>query len=661
MDDDEYIYAPTIEKPLPCVFIQIWLLDTWGGNPAWVSIKDGQATNNGHYSIDCELDLPCAIKIYIWANIPDVVVVRPSFDLAYYYETDEINILADNKNQMDVDILLDPNQENDLKWSNIVATIYDEFAWIKDNTGTVVQGGVQRDDYIDVIYPYDSEQTSFYNSALDKIYLRSNDWLNDNTIQHEYGHAIMNAVGSSIFPTSALQMHDVFSEISETFAFSEGWAEFISCCVDNNATNLVYYLDPTGDVRYYNTIEENHWEKYEESETLMNDPLFDGEYVEGSVASILWDIFDDSTAIDVDEFHVEGNIFYSDGIDVINDDDMYITPEIIEPTFDDGLQMGIDEIFDVIINSKPDTILNFWDGWFSDVGNTAGIRNSPDNIHWMKAIYYNHGVKVNSKGNPETAPAPNLYMDILSSPSGGYSGTISLYASYVTDLDAEDIDFLRCRFEYYADSNGNGIADDGNNKWELVPNSESTNSNYDRTASWDTRSVLDGCYLLRAVVDDDMLETFRNYSDNPITVDNSKPISSVTPLGAYWRKDPSITITATASNGLSGVNNVKLYYRFSSNNATWTSWSQFGSADATVPYEWSFGDPNIGWPSGQGYYQFYSIATDNAGNVEAAPTTADAGYDTTFQHATKHSHKLFMIRSSYIPGEGNEERQLHRR
>jgi uncharacterized lipoprotein NlpE involved in copper resistance len=99
------------------------------------------------------------------------------------------------------------------------------------------------------------------------------------------------------------------------------------------------------------------------------------------------------------------------------------------------------------------------------------------------------------------------------------------------------------------------------------------------------------------------------------------PTSSVNPLPP-WKKTMPFTVTATASAG-SGVKNVTLYYRYSSNGAVWTEWASYG-VDTQAPWSWSF-------TGSDGYYQFYSIAVDNDGHVEDPPSTADAstGIDTT--------------------------------
>jgi len=105
--------------------------------------------------------------------------------------------------------------------------------------------------------------------------------------------------------------------------------------------------------------------------------------------------------------------------------------------------------------------------------------------------------------------------------------------------------------------------------------------------------------------------------------DNTPPTSSVDIISPYWQISTPFTITATVFYDNSGIANVSLYYRYSNDNSSWSSWILFGT-DYASPWSWEFN-----FPEGIGYYQFYSIAVDNAGNTEPAPETADAicGYD----------------------------------
>ena len=100
--------------------------------------------------------------------------------------------------------------------------------------------------------------------------------------------------------------------------------------------------------------------------------------------------------------------------------------------------------------------------------------------------------------------------------------------------------------------------------------------------------------------------------------DTTPPSSSVNPISPYWQYMYTMTITATSTDSLSGTSKLQLYYRYSSDNSTWSDWTLYGT-DTSPPWEWTFD-----FPDGEGYYEFYSIATDNAENQEEPPATADA-------------------------------------
>jgi len=104
-------------------------------------------------------------------------------------------------------------------------------------------------------------------------------------------------------------------------------------------------------------------------------------------------------------------------------------------------------------------------------------------------------------------------------------------------------------------------------------------------------------------------------------VDNDPPRSNVLPISPYWNGGP---VQAVATDE-SGVANVTLWYRYSGDNSTWGSWTQF-STHSSPPWTWPFT-----FPGGEGYYEYYSTAADTMGNVEPPPAVADAseGYDIT--------------------------------
>ncbi len=102
--------------------------------------------------------------------------------------------------------------------------------------------------------------------------------------------------------------------------------------------------------------------------------------------------------------------------------------------------------------------------------------------------------------------------------------------------------------------------------------------------------------------------------------DDAKPSSSVDTISPYWQNIIPMEITATASDDGTGIKEVALYYNYSADNATgWTGWTLYGTNDTNEPFNWSFTPPH-----GDGYYRFYSIATDNSSLIEDLP----ADYDT---------------------------------
>lgn len=108
-----------------------------------------------------------------------------------------------------------------------------------------------------------------------------------------------------------------------------------------------------------------------------------------------------------------------------------------------------------------------------------------------------------------------------------------------------------------------------------------------------------------------------------ILIDFEVPSSSVDVIYPYWHITAPGIINASATEALSGLDNIELWYRFSSNNSTWEGWTLFG-IDTDNPWSWDFDFNN-----GSGFYEFYSRATDNASNMEIYLPSAQAivGFD----------------------------------
>lgn len=107
-------------------------------------------------------------------------------------------------------------------------------------------------------------------------------------------------------------------------------------------------------------------------------------------------------------------------------------------------------------------------------------------------------------------------------------------------------------------------------------------------------------------------------------LEKEPPLSSIEPVKPFWILEQPLPLTIAATDNISGIRDVELWYRYSDDNTTWQDWSLFGKAES-VPYAFDFS-----FPDGNGYYELYSAATDRHGNTEIDLETdvVRCGYDT---------------------------------
>ncbi len=128
-------------------------------------------------------------------------------------------------------------------------------------------------------------------------------------------------------------------------------------------------------------------------------------------------------------------------------------------------------------------------------------------------------------------------------------------------------------------------------------------------------SLDDGYYQFYSVAND----TAGNQEETPvlpdatIIYDTQRPASSIEDITLYWYDTIPVSINTYASDNLSGVKTIELWYRFSMNNVTWGDWISFGTK-AWPSCSFNFTPLNV-----DGNYQFYTIAEDEAGNTESIP------------------------------------------
>jgi len=369
---------------------------------------------------------------------------------------------------------------------------------------------------VEVEFP--STETSMFHAPDDYISINQGGGWQEITLWHEYGHAVMWAAYGNAYPE--FQTHLTHSPTVETdggFALIEGWAELFQCAVDNNATALIQggmptigYTSAGYEIEMGTCIEGNYWQLVTDDGGQED---WDGDIIEGSVASILWDIYDDSSAIDkftlISDPITGGDIDWdwsSDGKDILSwafdHNDVLCKNE-----FEESFSKGIDELLYILINYKPQDIVALYNNWFN-----SGLEG----LHWMKAIYMNHGIT-----RPwETAPVINS-MNIINREGAEapyYGGILQLSANAV-DSDAEDYDYLEVNWYYMRDYNENGIADDIDG-WVRIGH-HSTRSGDAFSRGWDTSSLpQDGHYIIKAEANDDI---FTGSSELSIIVDNTPP------------------------------------------------------------------------------------------------------------------------------------------
>lgn len=259
-----------------------------------------------------------------------------------------------------------------------------------------------------------------------------------------------------------------------------------------------------------------------------------------------------------------------------------------------------------------------WGAWSNYGQNNTGSWSWNFGFPGVEGFYEFYSVAVDRAGYEEAAPA-------MADQSCGYDSTspgstvippdsyVQSMSPLVLEGTASDalsgVSLVRLWYRYSTDNSTWGA-------WTFFETDNSANWSW----SFDFPND-DGFYQFYT----EAIDLAGNYEAAPGTADasclydSSIPISSVDPILKYWFTSMTLTVNATASDQGGGLKNVELFYRFSDDNNTWGNWTSFG-ADAQPPWSWSFD-----FPSGQGWYEFHTIAEDITGNLETALSTADMG------------------------------------
>ncbi|HUT04124.1 MAG TPA: PQQ-binding-like beta-propeller repeat protein [bacterium] len=136
----------------------------------------------------------------------------------------------------------------------------------------------------------------------------------------------------------------------------------------------------------------------------------------------------------------------------------------------------------------------------------------------------------------------------------------------------------------------------------------------------------DGTFLFYTIAIDNAgnTEGIPSGPDDTTVYDGTPPVSAADPISPYYVSNPNITIGFTATDNYSGVAYVDLWYRYAEANSPW-GYSGFRHLNPAT------GAGSFNFVATEGTVEFYTIATDDFGNVESPPSSADTSvcYDVT--------------------------------
>ena len=335
------------------------------------------------------------------------------------------------------------------------AFLYNRLGWERDRPIQVVWPGPYSISYYNFDYMDEGRKQTMREQIA--IAFGEHQWLRI-IMFHEYAHAVMTAAYGYNFDVLPLDnypgVHRVETVSNLGFAFYEGWAEFVEAAVDNNALNVTGFRD-----RDSPNIESNQWWRGHVNGAGRN---VRGEIVEGTIASILWDIFDTLDSID-------------------------LAPDVD----DDNISDGLDSFWEIFVNDTPQNI--------TDVAMAWRQRNLPM-LKELEEIYANH----------HTLSRPNFPPTFqFTSPTneGAVAGDTFEITWNAFDLNGDD--FTIGLFYDTDQILGDSV--------EIQSQISSGLSSW----NWDTSAVEEGKYYLGASVRDFRNSTVEVYSDGFVTIDRS--------------------------------------------------------------------------------------------------------------------------------------------
>lgn len=294
-----------ISMPARYAKVELWNDSATGD----VLLATTSVQSNGYYEFTAvETDnetLALYVKLFCQTSEYQIVRVYDPDFVIYWSQTNVHNVTEEYLN-MGAWLVQGDQRECWKIYDNIV----DGYFWLLNKTGW------NRSE----VYARLTGSMGFSLSLGDGMIIFPGDgWIRE-TVLHEYGHCINYAARGGSFPPSNYEENEHYldTEADLGWAFREGWAEFFTCAVDNNPSleTTTYADGPFG-----------HGDSGD----------WDGDYVEGAVAQVFWDIFDGEKSYDYPTWDLER---YGD----------YISNEF-------------DKLWDIFLNHDPNSIHSFWYWW----------------------------------------------------------------------------------------------------------------------------------------------------------------------------------------------------------------------------------------------------------------------------------------------------------
>jgi large repetitive protein len=238
--------------------------------------------------------------------------------------------------------------------------------------------------------------------------------------------------------------------------------------------------------------------------------------------------------------------------------------------------------------TSPDTVGPLTDGTHDfqvrAIDAAGNVDASPDDWSWLADL------------TPPTAT--------MGDPGVNVRGTVSLTSTQDDPGGANASGVASVAYEF---------SGDGGTSWASTP------------SDWDTTAITDGLYKLRVVVLDNAGNQTIDVLPTDVKVDDTMPTTSQDDPGPYLRG--TITLTGSAADpddsaGRPGSGVTQVEFQYSAAGAG--SWTTIGTA-ASGPYSTSLDTTTLG----DGRYDFRTVATDAAGNVQASSAVANRLVDNT--------------------------------